>query len=386
MRLFSALLMFSVLACHHDSTEAPLQQPTMEATTRPLPKAPEGALVWKKRATLPKKHPQACDLESVDGKLFVAASTDALGSNGAGLYELLSNNTIEKRFDWSGQGFLRVHQAGDRLLVPDADAPFGLGFFVRLDVDGFVFAFDPSDTNKYTKEVIPSVYHVFDTATLDGRVYASTGAYAEGETPYRNERNPAALFVQEGAGKPWKRAVEFPKVPDGTETGVVRFTFLQALEGGKMLAALTDWSNATGGDGAVLIEGLPDKPTVARVKGLSGNTLRWERFGDKIYHIGEVGGLTQVSVSTDGGASFSPLMNAPAGPQSLVASERALFLLADGIIYRSEDGLRFTAVTPKNDALAYQWMPLTSASLEIHQGELWAASPVHGELWSASPQ
>jgi hypothetical protein len=384
MRTLASLLMLFV-ACH--------PEPAVTLTPSEIRKAPEatveapnGPLQWKAHGKLPKKHAQACDIESLNGDLYIAASTNALAENGAGLYRLRQDEPIKKIFDWSGQGFLRVHRVNDKLFVPDADAPFGVSFIFRWDVDGFVFVFDANDPEKYTKEVIPSVYHVIDTAALDGKVYASTGAYAKDEIPYRNERNPAALFVQGEPGKPWRRIVEFPQVPKGNNTGVVRFTYLLPLEDGAMLAGFTDWSNVAGGDGAMLLEGLPNTPKVTRVQGLSGNTLRWGRFQDKVYQISDTGGPPQLNLSRDQGRTFSLLNNAPLYPQSMVATKDELFLLADGVIYRSEDGESFTAMTQKNPRLGYQWAPLTTAPLALHQGQLWAANPITGEIFSTTAE
>jgi hypothetical protein len=391
--LGTALIATALLcACHPEPTTNSARNvgPPPKIKNTPVAKieyeAPKGPLRWEKSAELPAKHHQACDLESVNGDLYIAASTNALTENGAGLYRLTQDKTLEKIFDWTGQGFLRVHQAGDKILVPDADAPFGVGFFFRLDVDGFVFAFDANDPKKYTKEVIPSVYHVLDTAVLDGRLYASSGAYAEGEIPYRNERNPAALFVQDSSGKPWRRVVEFPQVPKGQNTGVVRFTFLLPLENGTLLAGFTDWSNVSGGDGAVFIEGLPDAPKVTRVQGLNASPLRWGKFGDKLYEISDDGGSTRLHISRDGGHTFSLVSNAPVYPQSMVAAKDALFLLADGTLYRSEDGENFKAITEQNAELRYQWTPLVTAPLALHQGQLWAANPLTGKIFRTTAQ
>jgi hypothetical protein len=384
MRTSLVTLMALCLACRPEPTTTPTAIKSPIAAQ--MAKAPRGLLRWELQGKLPKKHPQACDLESMNEDLYIAASTNALAENGAGLYRLHQDGPIEKIFDWSGQGFLRVHQANEKIFVPDADAPFGVSFIFRLDVDGFVFSFDANDPKKYTKEVIPSVYHVIDTAALDGKIYASTGAYAEGEIPYRNERNPAALFVQGEPGRPWQRLIEFPQVPKGNNTGVVRFTYLLPLENGAMLAGFTDWSNVAGGDGAMLIEGLPKAPKVRRVQGLSGNTLRWGRFQDKVYQISDNGGAPQLNISRDKGHTFSLVNNAPLYPQSMVATEEAFFLLADGALYRSEDGEHFTAVTQQNPGLRYQWSPLATAPLALHQGQLWAANPINGQIFSTATE
>ena len=372
----AAFLLLAVCA-----TIAPtFAQPATGTATSPTP-----PLRWVQHATLPAKFPQAGDLCSVGDDLYVAAATDALAKNGQALFKLTPDDTLSPVLVRSGQGFLRIHPHGDRLFVPDADAPLTASIVFRLNTDGFVYSFAPSEPAAAKREVIPHVYHVFDTAELDSRIYASAGAYADSEVPYRAKRNPAALYLREAAEKPWRRLVECPLVPKGTETGVVRFTYLLPLENGRLLAGLTDWSGSLGGDGAVLIEGLPDHPKVRRLVGLSGNTLRWFRWRSLIFQIGESAGTTHLSVSADGGHSFALVAGAPALPQSLARIDGALALLADGVLHRSDDGATFTALTAQNPALRHHAHPLLTAPLILHRGKLWAADPQHGSIWATEP-
>lgn len=347
------------------------QTPVTRAATEPA--APP--LRWVQHATLPDKYPQAGDLLSAGSDLYIAVSTDALTQNGQALYKLSPDGQLSPVLVRSGQGFLRIHAHSDRLFVPDADAPFTASIVFRLNIDGFVYSFEPGAPAAAKREVIPHVYHVFDTALLDGRIYASTGAYANSEIPYQAKRNPAALHLRDSADKPWRRVVECPQVAKGTETGVVRFTYLLPLENGTLLAGLTDWSNFLGGDGAVLIEGLPDQPKVRRIVGLSGNTLRWFRWRHLIYQISESAFVTHLNISADGGHSFAPVLSAPPLPQSLATLNDALVLLADGAT--------FTAITAQNPKLRHHPHPLLSAPLVVHRNQLWAADPQHGSLWSA---
>jgi hypothetical protein len=385
-RAILAFLLGALAACRPEPlprVALPASEPTASEP------GPTGLLRWTPRAKLPPQHPQACDLASTPAGLFVAASTHALEENGAGLYRL-SKGAPEAVLRWNGQGFLRVHSYGERLFVPDADAPFGAAFFVRFDVDGYVFTLDPTHPERYTREVIPAVYHVFDTALLEGRVYASSGAYVPGDMPYRASRAPAALFVAEAPGKPWRRILTLPEVAKGTETGVVRFTFLQALDKGALLAGLTDWSATQGGDGAMRIEGLPDAPRAERVQGLPGEVVRWARWRGNVFAITSVWGQKMLYISHDEGRSFSALSPVSDGnrltdPQSMVATENALYVLADGFLFRSQDGETFTRLTEANQALRGGNHPLVTAPLVLHEGTLWAASPTTGDIFAALP-
>lgn len=337
------------------------------------------------QATLPATHPQAGDLCSAGDALYVAASTNVLTTNGQGIYSLTPDGRLSPVLVRKGQGFLRVHTIADRVFVPDADAPLTASVIFRLNLDGFVYSFDPHTPDAVRREVIPHVYHVFDTAPLGGRIYAAGGAYAEGDLPYHTKRNPAALYLREAEEKPWRRVLEYPEVPQGSTTGVVRFTFLHPLPNGTLLAGLTDWSGTVGGNGAVLIEGLPDHPTVRRVTGVDGSPLRWISWKGRIYVIAERNGITRLACSTDGGLTFAPATAAPPLPQSLAVTDDVLILLADGTLYRSDDGTTFAALTAQNPELRHHPHPLITAPLTFHQGRLWAADPQRGTIWSAEP-
>ncbi len=316
---------------------------------------------------------------------MIATSTEALNQNGAALYRLSAKEELSEVMRWSGQGFLRAHSYNGRVAVPDADAPFGLGFFVRFDVDGFVFFVDPSEPKKIAKGVIPSVYHVFDTALLDGHLYASSGAYVPRDMPYRSSRAPAALFVEEEQGKPWRRVIEHPETTQEVSTGVIRFTYLLPLSEGGLLAGVSDWN---AGSYAVRIEGLPDSPRLARIEGIEGQTLRWARFQERVYHIAQANFGTLLTVSVDGGRHFQAMsaQKSILNPQDLVAIGDTLFLLASGKLYQSQDGESFSLVSLENPSLFHQDSSLVSAPLEVHEGRLFAASPTSGEIFEAVPQ
>lgn len=375
-----ALIVWLLLSA---ATRAALAQPAPGATLADAP--PPSPLRWVQQATLPPTHPQAGDLCSLGDNLYIAASTDVLTTNGQALYTFTPDGRLAPVLIRKGQGFLRVHTLADRVFVPDADAPFTASLIFRRNLDGFVYSFDPRAPGAVRREVIPHVYHVFDTALLEGRIYAASGAYAEGDVPYHTKRNPAALYLRETEAKPWRRVLEYPQMPSGSDTGIVRFTFLHALTNGTLLAGLTDWSGSAGGNGAVLIEGLPDHPTVRRVGGVDGSPLRWISWKGRIYVIAERDGITRLACSTDGGLTFAPATAAPPLPQSLAVTDDVLILLADGTLYRSDDGSTFTALTAQNPDLRHHPHPLLTAPLAYHRGKLWAADAQRGTIWSAEP-
>lgn len=350
---------------------------------RPEPMAadatvPEGGR-WVRRFALPAPFAQACDLASTPRGLVVAASIDALGVDGAALHRW-DGAALRELLRWDGQGFLRVHAWGDTLVVPDADAPFHLLPFVfDLDVDGYVFVSSPDGTlTERQREVLPASYHVFDAARLaDGRLVASTGAYPPSAVAYTGERAPAALFVDDGPGRPWRRALEHPS---SEARGVHRFTFLLALPDGALLAG----TESPTGPGAVRIERPTDAPTTRRAEGLDGYVLRWALWQGAVLAVVQAGDGTRLLRSDDGGRRFTPLPS-PAAPQSVATIDGALYLLADGALYAARDDGTFTERAPRVESLRHTPSSLVSAPLVVHRGALWTASTRTGEVYELRP-
>lgn len=327
---------------------------------------------WEVRATLPKRHREVSWLTSTPEGLVISASTDALNEDGAAVFRL-ADGTLTTLLESDGQGFLRVYATEHGLLVPDADAAFGIEFFARLDVDGVVFTIDPD--GGVSEEILPAVYHVFDVAELDGRLYASTGAYVPGDLPYRSERAPAALLVRGPAGEPWQRVVEYPPREAQPGAGVIRFTYLFAHDHA-LLAGVSDW---TAGSHAVRIEGLPAAPRITRIDGLTGGTRQWGSGGDgRIYHLGD----DTLSVSDDGGLTFEPVAT-PDAPQGFVWTGTSLLVVAAGALWRSEDDVAFRAVLPANPALGVPASDLLAVPLVVYEQRLWTASARTGEIFEA---
>lgn len=205
-------------ACHADvrsSTAAAPSSPPRASITDVDVASNEGPLRWQLRATLPEAHREVSWLETTAEGLVVSASTEALTRNGAAVFRL-SDAGLTTLFESEGQGFLRVHAWGDKLLVPDADAAFGVGFFLRLDIDGAVFVLD-ADGSAH-EEVLRAVYHVFDVVELDGRLYASTGAYVPGDV-LRVRRRARA---DEGDQRPQGRGSARPQEVHEPEVAALR--------------------------------------------------------------------------------------------------------------------------------------------------------------------
>ena len=348
---------------------------------------------WHKRASLPAPYRQVGDLVSTPKGLVIAASVDALTLDGAAIFRLEPDGSLEELFEWEGQGFLRIAALGDRLLVPDADPPFHLlGYAFSWDVEGYVFVSDAEGKfDADWREVLPASYHVFDVARLaGGMLVASTGAYPEGETAYVSEHAPAALFGDAGPDKPWRRLLEYPA---RNATGVSRFTWLLPLSDGALLAGIQ--TSRADMPRAVRIEGLPDTPRVTESTGLPDEPMRWFAWRDRIFALtssergrGPTGRFprTVLHVSRDGGRSFSPVPGAPQSPLALATLGEALYLLDGGVLHRHIEGERFDPVSEPLLALVGRPTLLVNHSLVVHAGSLWSANPLTGEIFEAVPE
>lgn len=331
---------------------------------------------WTRRFAAPSPFAQVSDLVSTPRGLVLSASIDALTVDGAALFRWEGRGEPRTILRWEGQGFLRVHAWGDTLVVPDADAPFhALSFAFDLDVDEYVFISSPDGAlTDRQREVLPAAYHVFDVARrADGRLVASTGAYPPSSIAYLAAQAPAALFVDDGAGRPWRRALEHPS---HDAAGVYRFTYLLSLSDGALLAG----TESPMGPGAARIE--PDGITVSAVEGIHGYVLRWALWNDAVLAIVQTSQGTELVRSEDGGRRFLTLP-APREPESVLASGATLYVLADGALYSSDDGVHFAEKVVRNEALAHRPSSLVSAPIVAFRGRVWAASPRTGEVFEA---
>jgi hypothetical protein len=333
---------------------------------------------WVRRFAVPAPFTEVSDLAPTPRGLVLTTSIDVLTRDGAAVMRWTGTGTPQTVLHWEGQGFLRVHAWDNTLVVPDADAPFHtLPFLFDLDFDGYVFISSPDGTlSEHQREILPAVYHVFDVARLtNGRLVASTGAYPPSAIAYVSDQAPAALLVDDGPERPWRRLLEYPTP---MSPGVFRFTFLLALPDGALLAA----TETPQGPGAVRIESAAQHPIVRVTEGITGYVLRWARWNETLFAIVQQPRETVLLVSTDGGRRFEPV-DAPHMPQSIVVDGSTLYLLADGALHRATDARTFTEVVPRNEALRHVASSLLSAPLVAWLGSLWAASPRTGEVFEA---
>jgi hypothetical protein len=376
----AALLLAALGSCDRLRPDPRWREALRRARPASAPSVGVEPLRWVRRFSLPPGYPQGCDLVSTPSGLVLAASTDALTVDGAVVLRARGSH-LETLLRWEGQGFLRVHAVGDTLWVPDADAPFHvLSFLTDLDVDGYVFVSDPAgNLTRQGRELLPAVYHVFDIAWLrDGRSVASTGAYFPPRIPYISQGAPAALFVDDGPGAPWRRLCA---TPEEVTAGVFRYTFLEALPEGALLTGV----ESPAGAGAVRFEDPTRGCQHSVVQGLDGHVLRWASEAGEVFVVTQGPAATALGRSTDGGRSFRPVPGAPASPQSLTHTAEGWHLLAGGALWRLGEGGTFTRRAPSIQGLEHTPSALVSAPLVVHEGRFWAASTRTGELYQAVP-
>jgi hypothetical protein len=336
---------------------------------------------WQQVARAPARTPQICDLASTRWGLLAAASRNALSEDGAAILRVHSDGALTSLLEWDGQGFLRVHELGGRLVVPDADAPFHpLAFAFDWDVDGYVFVSNAAGELRVDRRaLLPNVYHVFDVAPLrDGRLLASTGAYPPEAVAYFSDRAPAALFASAAPGDAWQRVLDFPT---SNAVGVHRFVYLLALADQDVLLASTE----TPATPAVRITGLSGgSPQIELVQGLFGFVLRWAQAPGRVYAVVQTGSHSELFVSRDEGRTFTG-EHAPSNPQSLLWSDAGLLLLADGALWLADDATGFHQRVRPAGGLEHVPSSLVSAPLVVHEGVVWTASPQTGAIFRAEP-
>jgi hypothetical protein len=274
---------------------------------------------WEKVGTPPLALTRICDLTPLKGTLYAAHANQPLGTDGATItrYRRGDPRPFSVAFDWNrpgepvkgggaGQGFVRVHNIGGRLFVPDADPPYGGLQIVEGGTEGYVFVSD--DSGKFAPPraphfrppgfpelragadggvrpgaaVLPRAYHVLDVIRYRGALYASTGSVPPKERAW-NGPSPGALHRASEDGARWTYEVDYP-FP--WQNGVWRLTYMVRFKD-RLYAGIQDFDGRDPNDFVYFTPTAPAEPgaptvlkhedahpvRVTRV-GASG-TLRW---------------------------------------------------------------------------------------------------------------
>jgi hypothetical protein len=391
---------------------------------------------WQRVGAAPLALQRICDLRPFGGALYGAHARQPLGIDGATItrYGRFGDPSkplsFQVAFDWNrpgeptkgggaGQGFVRVHNAGNRLFVPDADSPYA-GFGVAdWGTEGFVFV---SDTNgkfappsapqhrpparptleKPGAAVLPRAYHVIDTIRYRGHTYASTGSVPPKERAWSGP-SPGALHVANEDLSKWEYLLRYP-IDSGTRAafvapanGVWRLTYMVRFRG-KLLAGIQDYEGIDPNSYVVFTQAkdhdvltqedlrvvaLPDAKTDGGTM-----TLRWYTSRGKLYWIGfgrRYGvRAAKLRVSDDGqnwreialpGELGRPTDVKRAGGQLLVLMERGLVRLDDG-----ETVEVLEEITDKKAPFVLDDF-FCAAPLAVFEGKLYAGGQRDGALY-----
>ena len=240
-----------------------------------------------------------CDLTPRGGVLYAAHANQPLGTDGATItrYDPAdAKRPFAVAFDWNrpgepvggggaGQGFVRVHAIGGRLVVPDADPPYAGFGLVDHGTEGYVFVSDldgklapPASPHFRPPKgvgVVPRAYHVLDAIRFRGRFYASTGSVPPTERAWHGA-SPGALHVANADLSRWTYETDYP-FP--WQNGVWRLSYLVRFKD-RLYAGIQDYDAREPND-YVVFSPPAEAPVIrhedafaVRIVG-TAQTLRW---------------------------------------------------------------------------------------------------------------
>lgn len=260
-----------------------------------------------------------CDLTPFRGALYSAHANSSLGSDGATIIRYdpaAATRPFTVAFDWNrrgqpangggaGQGFLRVHNLGGRLFVPDADPPYAGFGFVDGSTEGYVFVSDadgrfaparggrlvppraPDAAGRPGAAVLPRAYHVIDAIRYRAMTMASTGSVPPRERAWTGPA-PGALHVADADLQRWTFAVDYPHP---WQSGVWRIGFMVRFRG-RLFGGLQDYYGREPND-VVVVEAPPGATSLSQsnvraqriTPGGASLTLRWYADRGTLYWI-----------------------------------------------------------------------------------------------------
>lgn len=365
-----------------------------------------------------------CDLTPFRGALYSAHAVTSLGSDGATIIRYdpsAATRPFTLVFDWNrpgrpaaggggGQGFLRVHNIGSRLFVPDADPPYGGFGLADHGTEGYVFVSDrdgnfapargtsllpplaPDAAGRAGAGVLPRAYHVIDVIRYRGMTLASTGSVPPRERAWYGA-SPGALHMADPALRRWTYAVDYPHP---WQNGVWRIGFMVRFRG-RLFGGLQDYYGREPND-MVVIDGPPGTTALAqsmlrgvRVTPMGASlTMRWYVDGTTLYWIAwQRRGGVHLYRTTDGDHWSEVALPAGAGaPTDITRWRDGLVLLTTQGLWRLEgDAVRLVApITPamvdrRRGGPFDLGDGFCAAPLAVLNNVLYAGSQRDGALW-----
>lgn len=348
---------------------------------------------WERVGTPPLALTRICDLTPFQGALYAAHAHQPLGIDGATITRYRPED--DKRpftvaFDWNrpgepttgggaGQGFVRVHNIGGRLFVPDADPPYG-GLGLVDGAEGYVFvsddkgAFAPPRAPHFRPPgvpelrpnadggaragagILPRAYHVLDVIKYRGAIYASTGSVPPKERAWHGP-SPGALHRANEDGSRWIYEVDYPYP---WKDGVWRLTYMVRFKD-RLYAGIQDFDGRDPNDyvyftpdtGATALK-REDLHAVRVTRVGASGTLRW--FADtrvkphRLYWLAWTRDGIAIRVTTDGDRwAVVPLPDDAGRPADIARFRDSVVVLTERGLYRltgpAVDGASWSALS-----------------------------------------
>lgn len=365
-----------------------------------------------------------CDLTPLRGALYSAHAISSLGSDGATILRYdpaATSRPFRIAFDWNrrgrptngggaGQGFLRVHNIGGRLFVPDADPPYGGFGLLDHGTEGYVFLSAPDGTfapargerllppalpdasGRPGAAVLPRAYHVLDVIRYRGMTLASTGSVPPRQRAWYGA-SPGALHVADERLQRWSYAVDYPHP---WRNGVWRISFLVRFRG-RLYGGLQDYDGREPND-LVVVDAPPGATRLeqASLRGVrvtpegASLTLRWYAHEGTLYWIAWERHRGAHLWRTTDGESWSMVALPPeaGAPTDITRWRDGLVLLTTRGLWRMDGGApRLLAPVERPVVRGSPQGPFDlgdgfcAAPLAVLDGTLYAGSQRDGALW-----
>lgn len=371
---------------------------------------------------------RVCDLRPFRDALYFTEAYSPLGSDGARVFRYApapAPAPFATVFDWNrpgeparggggGQGFLRVRALDGRLVVPDADPPYGGFGLVDPGTEGYVFLSDRVGTfapprmpghrppaapdlarDRPGAAVLPRAYHVIDVIRWRGQWVASTGSVPPRERAWRGT-SPGALHLANAAGTRWTYTVGYPARADGN---VWRLTYLVRFRQ-RLYAGIQDYFGREPNDFVTLRAPSAEALTTHRVTPDGGaHTLRWYVDHDRLWWITlERDGRTHLRFTDDGDHwSERALPEGAGSPTDITRWRDGLVVLTEAGLWRV-DGARAERLADAPTVVVHHPVRrervshfrvddvFCAAPLAVLQGVLYAGSQRDGSLWRVVPE
>lgn len=258
------------------------------------------------------------DMVEFDGKLFIAASINPLGSPfGAGVYTFNGSTIGTAFYDSGSQGFLRCKVYNNKLYIPDGD-PNGYA-------PGKVYIWSPGSATPLATNVTDAV-HNFDVVEYNGSLYVS-GSNLSGQSTLHKFNTATSTWDQASAGSHtrlkymgvldneiWSSKTAASNSADFVKIGtaMTQSGFVFSTGGGNLISAvemidgklyMSVWGSSIGVNNIIVSTG----GTTSAISGITG--LMWDviKHTDGNYYAVAWDGTNDLIFGSTDGTTFTQL-------------------------------------------------------------------------------